>query len=116
MVTGSLQQFTIEDYPFASDLMRESWNYSTIGITYDEKDPYFSSNNTGGNAKKYKLLTFVIQVGSLDGTSSFSTVSIGKTDMYEITQPMAIKGITFPYGVPNSIQINVCSYSKEEEE
>lgn len=113
MKIGTVKQF---DYTNYSDLLYLSDDsYLTIGITYDEKDPYFATSDLI-NTRKYRLLKFVINTADEDGNLTASTVAIGKTDMYEIAQPMVIKSISFPDGVPQSIQINVCSYSIEGEE
>lgn len=113
MKIGTVKQF---DYTNYSDLLYLSdAGYLTIGITYDEKDPFFITTDPS-ISRRYKLLKFIIETVDEEGTSSFSTVAIGKTDMYEIAQPIMIKGISFPNGVPQSIQVNVCSYSKEGEE
>lgn len=99
-MTGYLNQYNKDTY---SQLEDKHWDFATIGITYDEKDPYFNSNS---QYYRYKIFKFII-----NNTSFY----IGKTDMYEITQPMEITDISFPEGVPDSIQINICSYSEEEE-
>lgn len=113
MKIGTVKQFDCTNY---SDLLYlNDASYLTVGITYDEKDPYFATSNLV-DARKYRLLKFIIKTADEEGNLTASTVAIGKTDMYEIAQPMVIKSISFPDGVPQSIQVNVCSYSKEGEE
>lgn len=98
---GQLNQYNKNNYTQLED---KNWDFATLGITYSEKDPYFNLNSQD---YKYKIFKFIINGNS---------IYMGKTDMYEITQPININSISFPEGVPDSIQINLCSYSKEEEE
>lgn len=97
-MTGYLNQYNKDTY---SQLANKHWDFATVGITYDEKDPYFISTS---EQYRYKVFSFII---------NDTTIYMGKTDMYEITQPIQITNITFPEGVPDSIQINLCSYSEE---
>lgn len=120
VTSGNLDLLSSPDnFPLNENI--ENPIYYTVGITYDEKDPYFSSDINSSYAtgipkiRKYKFLDCIIETIDKSGNFSTSAVSIGKTDMYEITQPIPLRTITFPNGVPQSIQINICSYSKEEE-
>lgn len=123
MKIGTVQQINSRNLDLLQDLNDdiENLTYYTIGITYDEKDSYFSGSGYYDNnedipkIRKYKFLNFVIETIDENQNSLSSSISVGKTDMYEITQPMAIKSIIFPYGVPQSIKVNICSYSKEGE-
>lgn len=102
MSTGLIRQYTydyLDNHP-SIDIN----SIVTLGITYEEKDPFFKTNS---QYQQYRKLNFII---------NNTTVSMGKTDMYEITQPMNIGTIIFPEGVPYSIQVNICGYSKEQEE
>lgn len=108
MSVGFLQQYTLSkgNLSTASPSSIEINDIVTLGITYDEKDPYFK-NSIG---EQNRIFNFTIVQGERS-----KIISIGKTDMYEITQPLQITRVVIDEGFPESLQINICHYAEEEE-
>lgn len=117
VMSFGIRQYTIKDLEENNQINFNS-SVVTLGITYDEKDPYFDSDASEQDqdyslGQKYKVLEFQITSGG--GTNqTIRTIFMGKTDMYEITQPIRIQSIRFPHGAPKSIQINRCDREEEE--
>lgn len=106
VVTGIVKQYTadmINNNPIIIN------NFIKLGISYSEKDPYFISH--GRNPRTYP--DFIFQIEDKEGEKE---IQVGRSDIYELTQPVYIQEIKFPNGYPNSIKIDIVYCDGEEEE
>lgn len=102
VVTGIVKQYTAKD--LANNNTISINGFVKLGVSYSEKDPWFAS----GNPRTYPDFIFNIDD---------QIIQVGRSDIYELTQPIQINKISFPNGqYPNSIKIDVLYCDGEEEE
>lgn len=107
VVTGIVKQYTVNTIKNNSITIN---NFIKLGISYSEKDPYFSSDDEE-DSRTYP--DFIFQIEDKDGEKE---IQVGRSDIYELTQPVYIQEIKFPNGYPNSIKIDIVYCDGEEEE
>ena len=80
-----------------------------LGVSYDRQpgpdgiDTYFT--------EQQKDFTFLLYQGN-----NATTVTVGRTHIYELTEPINISKIEFPEGVPDTIGIDIIYEAEEEVE
>lgn len=78
-------------------------SYAKIGISFNENDPFFRTQNI----TQYPQITF--QIDNND-------ITVGKTNIYELTQPIHIGALYFNNEIPSSMIVDIFQYNGEEEE
>ena len=79
-----------------------------LGISFDRQpnsqtglDTYFNDSRKDFTFKMYT-------------NTSTATITVGKTHIYELTQPILINSLVFENGVPETIGIDIIYESEEE--
>lgn len=80
-----------------------------LGVSYD-KQPDSSGYDTYFEEQQ-KDFTFLLYQGD-----NATTVTVGRTHIYELTEPINISKIEFPNGVPDTIGIDIIYEAEEEVE
>ena len=99
MISGSLlTEKDLQENPFGPYLNLAKEYFYKIGVSFDWK--------TVGENFKYQP-DFYFKIDN-------DNIYIGRTHIYEATQPINCSTISFPMGVPNSLRLNILVCPKEE--